>query len=141
MKKSNDESRLSNLEFMKQFEDCVLDPATFNHVAHLRLVWIHIDMFGIEKAQNNIQRQLQKFVKHAGAKDKYHETLTIAAVEAVNHFMDKSKSNNFEDFVVEFPQLKDDFKGLINSHYSFNIFESERAKKEYLEPDVAPFNV
>ena len=33
-------------------------------------------------------------------------------------------SENFKDFIVEFSQLKQDFKSLINSHYSFDIFVS-----------------
>lgn len=140
MKNDLKQNKPSDLEFIEQFENCILDPATFSHEAHLRLAWIHIQMFGVKQAKDNIQKQLQNFVAHVGAKDKYHETLTIASIEAVNHFMQKSISNNFDDFLIEFPQLTDDFKSLINSHYSFDIFNSTKAKNEYLKPDVLPFN-
>lgn len=130
---------LSNQEFERQFSNCKLNPSLFNHEAHLRLAWIHIDKYGLDKALENIQNQLQNFVAHVGEKDKYHITLTIASVYTVNHFIKKSKSNNFKDFITEFPQLKNNFKDLIGSHYSFDILKSLKAKEEYMNPDVLPF--
>lgn len=132
--------KLSDTEFMSQFKNCRLDPSVFSHEAHLRLAWIHIHSFGLAQARENIQKQLQDFVEHVGAKDKYHKTLTIVAIEAVHHFMQISKSHTFKNFMVEFPQLKDNFKGLINSHYSFDIFQSEEARFEYIKPDVLAFD-
>lgn len=130
---------LSDAEFERQFASCQLNPSIFSHEAHLRLAWIHIDKYGIEQAKENIQKQLQDFVAHVGAMGKYHKTLTIVAVEGVNHFMKKSKSDNFKDFIIEFPQLKNNFKELIGSHYSFDIFKSIKARTEFLEPDLLPF--
>lgn len=132
-------AKLPDAEFIQQFRDCNIDPAAFNHEAHLRLAWVHIQKNGLEKAKKNIQEQLQKFVDFAGARDKYHTTITVAAIEAVNHFMEKSSAQNFEEFILENPRLKDDFKTLISSHYSFDIFSSEDARKGYVAPDVQPF--
>ena len=130
---------LTDPEFEKSFAECTLSPAIFSHEAHLRLAWIHIDKNGIEQAKVNIQNQIKDFVAHVGAKDKYHHTLTITAIHAVHHFMNKSESNNFIDFISEFPQLKGNFKKLIASHYSFDIFESAAARNEFVEPDLLPF--
>ncbi len=131
--------KLSDSELERQFIACELNPSVFSHEAHLRLAWINIDKYGLEQAVKNIQNHLMNFVSHLGAEDKYHMTVTIAAVQAVNHFMEKSKSNNFNDFITEFPQLKNKFKELLNSHYSFDIFSSSKAKQSYLEPDVFAF--
>jgi hypothetical protein len=109
-------------------------------VAHLRLAWINIVRYGIEKAEENIQSQLQKFVAHVGAKEKYNTTLTIAATKAVYHFKLKSKSDNFKGFIAEFPRLKTNFKDLMASHYGFDIYHSEKAKTAFLEPDILPFD-
>jgi len=130
---------LSDTEFENQFQTCSLDPKLFSHEAHLRLAWIHITKYGVDKAEANIQTQLQNFVTHVGATDKYHKTLTIVAVRAVNYFVKKSKTKNFETFINQFPQLKTDFKSLINSHYSVDVFSSKKAKMEFVEPDVQPF--
>lgn len=133
-------SDLTDIEFKKQFINYQLSPADFTHEAHLRLAWININDSGIHQAESNIQNQLQKFVAFVGAKNKYNKTLTIAALKAVNHFMLKSKSDNFNDFILEFPRLKSHFKELISCHYSFDIYNSARAKKEFLQPDLAPFD-
>lgn len=130
---------LSDSEFSIQFQNCSLDPSNFDHEAHLRLVWIQIEKHGFQQALINIQHQIQKFVKHVGAEEKYHKTLTITAIEIVNHFKKKQTSNSFKEFILEFPDLKNNFKGLIEHHYSYDIFKSVKAKKEYLEPDIMPF--
>ncbi|WP_025666364.1 hypothetical protein [Aquimarina megaterium] len=131
---------LTDEVFKNQFTQCTLNPEIFSHEAHLRLAWIMINDHGIEQAEKKIHEQLQHFVELVGAKDKYNKTLTIVATKAVNHFMNQSKSDNFKDFIVEFPLLKTNFKQLINSHYSFDIFNSEKAKTEFLEPDVLTFD-
>ena len=131
---------LTDQEFEEQFSSCKMNSEVFSHEAHLRLAWIHINKYGFHTALQNISQQLKAFVEHAGAKDKYNKTLTLAAVNAVNHFVRKSKATNFETFIIEFPSLKNNFKGLIKSHYSVDIFNSTIAKKEFLEPDLLPFD-
>ena len=130
----------TDLEFENSFKNCTLNPEIFSHEAHLRLAWIHITKDGEEAAIQNICSQLIKFVEFVGAKSKYNQTLTIAAIKAVHHFIKKSRSYTFQDFISEFPQLKYNFKDLMNTHYKVDIFKSEIAKKEFLEPDLVPFD-
>ncbi|WP_298761140.1 hypothetical protein [uncultured Psychroserpens sp.] len=132
--------QLNDKEFEKQFSTCELNQELFNHEAHLRLAWIHINAYGIDRALTNIQSQLQNFVSFVGAKDKYNTTLTIVAVKIVYHFILKSKSHDFKGFIIEFPQLNNSFKEFIKAHYSFDIFNSEKAKMTFLEPDLLAFD-
>ncbi|MBL7873554.1 MAG: hypothetical protein JNM78_18185 [Cyclobacteriaceae bacterium] len=127
-------------EFEQRFKNCELSPTEFTHEAHLRLAWIHINRYGIEQAEKNITTQLQNFVAFAGAQDKFNLTLTIAAIKAVHHFVLKSKSPTFKDFIAEFPRLKYNFKELMTCHYGFDIYHSPKAKAEFLEPDLIPFD-
>ena len=131
---------LSDAVFEKQFENCELNPAIFSHEAHLRLAWIHIKKYGLEKAIENICCQLLEYVDVVGARDKYNQTLTIAAIRAIYHFMNTSGSDNFYDFIQEFPRLKTNFRDLMASHYTMDIFNSAQAKQMYLEPDLVPFD-
>ncbi|MCE7990491.1 MAG: hypothetical protein HEP71_00870 [Roseivirga sp.] len=130
---------LSDEEFLRQFTGCHLDPSIFSHEAHLRLAWINITKYGIVQATENIQSQLLKFVESVGDSDKYNKTLTIASMFVVNHFIQRSESSNFPDFISEFSKLKTGLKSLISSHYSIDVFTSQKAKEEYLEPDLLPF--
>ncbi|MFC5045465.1 hypothetical protein ACFSTE_18130 [Aquimarina hainanensis] len=129
-------SHLSNQEFERQFATCSLDPSLFSHEAHLRLAWIHIKKYGLAKAEENIQKQLQDFVAYVGAMDKYHVTITIMAIRAVDHFMKQSNTDNFQDFINESPQLKTDFKALVRSHYTNDIFTVAKARTEFVAPDI-----
>lgn len=130
---------LTDSEFEQQFESCELDPTLFSHEAHLRLAYIHIEKYGLDQAIKNICEQLVVYVSHLGAIDKFNTTLTVAAVKAVYHFMQKSRKADFNGFITEFPQLKNEFKRLMQCHYSFDIFNSKEAKKTYLEPNLIPF--
>lgn len=131
---------LTDAAFEQQFQHSTLDPALFNHEAHLRLAWIHVKKYGVEKAVANISYQLLNYVDHLGARDKYNTTVTIAAIRAVNHFYHKSKSNSFQGFIEEFPRLKNNFKEIIGAHYGNDIFKSVIASQQYVEPDLMPFS-
>jgi hypothetical protein len=76
---------------------------------------------------------------YIGAADKYNKTLTIAGIKAVNHFIKRSQSHNFYDFIHEFPRLKNNFRELMRAHYSQDIFTLPSAKRKFLEPDLLPF--
>lgn len=130
---------LSDIEFEEQFENALLEPTIFTHEAHLRLAWIHILKYGETKAIENITEQLQNYVRHLGVADKYNETLTVAAIKAVKHFMQKQSLETFYDFIKTYPRLKTNFKDIIEQHYGFDIFNSTNAKEKYLEPDLLEF--
>jgi hypothetical protein len=131
---------LSDSEFESQFADTSINPSLYCHEAHLRLAWIHITKYGVEKAIKGICTQIQTFAKAHGEGDKYNMTVTTAAIRTVYHFMLKSKSENFHVFILEFPRLKNKFKQLLDSHYSIDIFNSDKAKRGFLQPDKLPFD-
>jgi hypothetical protein len=130
----------SDSEFLQKIIDCEFLASDFSHEAHLRLAWINIELYGIDQSIINIQNQLKTYVESLGAKNKYNVTLTVAAIKAVCHFRLKSVSENFKDFLTEYPQLKNNFKGLMNAHYGIDVFNSNKAKRQYLEPDLLPFD-
>lgn len=127
-------------QFEAQFANLSLRPELFDHEAHLRLAWIHITKYGMEKALQRLSSQLKAYTAHLGAADKYHHTMTIAAVKAVYHFVLRSSSQRFPDFIREFPRLKHNFMELMRSHYSEDIFKSEHARTNYIKPDLVPFD-
>lgn len=131
---------LNDNEFEVAFASTSFPAEIFSHEAHLRLAWIHINKYGLDDALKNIRKQLLDFVTLIGAVDKYNQTVTTAAVRAVYHFMLKSNTNSFQEFILENPRLKTQFKDLLFSHYKTDIFSSEKAKQEYLEPELLPFD-
>lgn len=131
---------LTDKEFEDQFSLGILDPKLFNHEAHVRLAWIHINRYGEQTAINNISAQIKAFAAKLGLHDKYNHTVTVAAIKVVHHFMNKSGSNSFNDFIQEFPRLKNNFRELLDTHYGIDIYHSRKAMTEYIEPDLVPFD-
>lgn len=89
---------LTDLELEKQLGDGLLDPKVFNHEAHLRLAWIHINKYGVEKACRNMCIQISNFSESVGESEKFNKTLTVAAVKAVHHFFSKIGVKNISRF-------------------------------------------
>ncbi len=96
--------------------------------------------YGIDAACENICEQLFMYAKSKGKEERFNKTVSVAAVKAVHHFTKRSKSDDFKALIKEFPRLKYEFKSLLDSHYSFDIYTAELPKKEYLEPDLHPFD-
>jgi hypothetical protein len=135
-----DHIQLTDNAFETAFREGTLNPLLFTHEAHLRLAWIHIEKYGVDRAIDNICDQLKRFVCKMDAAHKYNCTLTVAAIRTVYHFRLRSESDDFPSFVQEFPGLNNNFKALLEQHYTLDIFSSEKAKKRYLEPDLLPFD-
>ena len=131
---------LTDFEFEQLFSAQLIPPSLFSHEAHLRLAWINIQLYGLDKALEKVSSCLKNYVAHVGAEEKFNATLTIAAVKAVSHFMKKSDAEKFKDFILQFPRLKYQFKELMACHYGFDIYHSPEAKQYFLEPDLLPFD-
>jgi hypothetical protein len=130
---------LSDSEFERQFAACTLDPSLFTHEAHLRLAWIHVTKYGPAIAIENICTQIQTYDKVFGDGTKYHVTVTIASVFIMDHFIRRSHSQTFNDFMIEFPRLRTHFKEILAQHYVTDIFKDVEAKDIYVAPDLQPF--
>jgi hypothetical protein len=131
---------LTDEQFEQQFQEATLDAHLFTHEAHVRLAWIHVKKYGIEQAIQNVTTQLRAYVETLGATDKYNETLTVAAVKAVYHFYLRTEHVSFQDFILKNKRLKENFRELMNAHYSTDIFRSEAAQKHFLAPELLPFD-
>lgn len=131
---------LTNDEFEEKFSNCDLPAVIFTHEAHLRLAYIYINKYGLDIAIDKLSIQIADCDNKYGDGTKYNKTLTIASTKIMHHFIEKAQSTDFNSLLREFPKLKLDFAGIIKSHYALNIFNSDKAKQEYLEPDLASFN-
>jgi len=134
-----DHLQFTDEEYERQFKTFQLKPGMFSHEAHLRLAYIHIQRYGVAQAELNMCEQIKGYAESLGFFDKFNKTITIASVKTMDHFMSKSTTDNFHDFIQAFPQLLTDFKGIIRQHYGFNVFADKRAKQEYVAPDLLPF--
>lgn len=131
---------LSDTDFENQFADCTLDPNLFTHLGHLRLAYVHLKKYGSTQAIKNLCTQIAQYDRTFGDGTKYHVTVTIAAVAVIDHFIRKSVSQTFSEFIGEFPRLETHFKEILARHYSFDIFKNAGAKADFIKPDLLPFD-
>lgn len=130
---------LSDEDFLTRFRTGELPPTLFTHEAHLRLAWLQLERYELAGAIEQVTQQIQSYVAKWGAQDKYHHTLTVAAVQMVDHFRQRAQTNDFTELLITFPRLRDDFQGLLENHYSKGHYQKAAARTEYLAPDLLPF--
>lgn len=130
----------SDDQFIEALEKATLEPHLFTHEAHLRWGWLLLERYGINEGRIRACRLLRQFTSAIGEADKYNETVTIAAINAIHHFRLRSSAINFRNFIKENPRLKTAFKELMATHYSGDIFSSEAGRQKYQEPDLRPFD-
>ena len=125
-------------EFLRSFDDCEVEPADFNHKAHLKLAYILLAMHGVKDATPRFRTALQAFLQRNGIDPtKYHETMTQAWLLAVLHFMDRAGNTaSAEEFVKASPVLHD--PKIMLTHYSQELIRSDRARREFVAPDLDP---
>ena len=126
-------------EYEQVFASYRLKPGMFSHEAHLRLAYIHISKYGPRQAEKNMCDQIKGYAESLGVYDKFNKTVTMASVKTMHHFMENSNTSSFKELIQEFPQLLNDFRGILSQHYGFNVFADKQAKKEFVEPDLQPF--
>lgn len=131
--------KLSDHEFEAAFSNKTLRPGWFTHEAHLRLAFIHIKKYGLFEAVKNMRYQIKSFAENLGIYDKYHDTVTIAAVYLVNEFMQEADTTSFDTFLQSGGNALKDFKGLLKKHYSYNVFKDQKAREQFVEPDLLSF--
>jgi hypothetical protein len=123
--------------FRSAFESFTVPPSQFNHEAHVRLAYIYLVESDIESAVQRMRGALLNFIEHNGIpRSKFHETITRAWVLAVRHFMNKSSSTSFQDFIAKNRELLD--SKIMLTHYSASVLFSSDARASFVEPDLDP---
>ena len=123
--------------FRSAFEACTVAASQFNHEAHVRLAYVYLVESDVESAVQRMREALLKFLEHNGIpRSKFHETITRAWVLAVRHFMNKSTSASFTDFIARNQELLD--SRIMLTHYSASVLFSSDARASFVEPDLDP---
>ena len=122
-------------EFRAAFECGAIAPAHFTHEAHLRLAYVYLVENDLAAAQQKMRSALLSFLAtHGIPAEKFHETLTRAWVLAVRHFMGRSPSRCFAEFVAGSQPLLD--SKVMLTHYSTSLLFSPAARASYVAPDL-----
>jgi hypothetical protein len=123
-----------------QFESLDVDPAEFDHEAHLYVAWSYLKQFdllaSIDRYRSTLRRLTQKF----GVPDKYHETITWFYLIQVGERAAGNAASDWLGFKEENRDLFARNPGIIRRYYSESRLRSEVASEIFVLPDLSPLH-
>ena len=127
---------MDDREFLHLFHEGSLPSEEFRHRGHLRLAWLVLSCHPIDEAENVVAREIRRFALASGAPNRYHE-LARFWVRLVGHAMEnETEAGSIDDLLARFPFLLE--KSLPYRHWRGETFNSDRARADWVEPDLVP---
>lgn len=116
----------------------------WNHRKHLRLAYLHLRKFPLEEAIDRMRSGIKAYNAEKGIEESlmsgYHETMTQGWMRLIDFMIRQhGPCEDSESFYEAQPHLTQ--KSLLRLYYSKDQFVSEKAKMNFVEPDLAPFPV
>jgi hypothetical protein len=131
---------MSDDEFLTAFESCTLDE--FHHRDHLKIAYLYLLKHPVDEAITKVSSGLKALAAAWGApvnelERGYHETITQAWVRLVSATISKHGiAQSADAFCEQQPWLMQ--KSLLERYYSRECLFTWEAKREFIEPDLAP---
>ena len=123
---------------IRAFEEGNIDPAEFDHEAHVHVAWSYLRNHGLLDSIHRFSGALRGLTTKLGVESKYHETITWFFMIVIAERRTGAAGDNWEIFKAENADLFEDPGGLLRRHYSKARFKSETARNLFLLPDLAP---
>ncbi len=127
---------MDDSQFLEPLREALSTTGHFGHREHLRLAWRFLRATDARTAEFWMGASIRCVAAAHGTPEKYHETLTVAWTRLVAAHMSSGDSSDFEEFVSENPGLLD--RHLPQRHFSPGALFGDRARHEWVEPDLAP---
>jgi hypothetical protein len=115
------------LDEVRRFEDCEYALEEFGHGEHLKVAWTYLHLYGYEGALARMRAGLLRFSMHHN-KTGYNETITV--------FWMRKLQEHRDDDPGKFLCNAD--KEMLFRHYTRERVMSDRAKQNWIEPDLLP---
>lgn len=113
------------LEEVRRFENCEYGLKEFAHREHLKVAWTYLKLYGYDTALVRMRQGLRRFSAHHG-KMGYNETITVFWLRLLAAHLDENPAGVLR-------RLK---KDELFRYFSRELAMSERAKREWVEPDL-----
>src|SRR5256884_8322653 len=111
--------RMSDEEFINQFETCTLPAASFHHREHVRVVWLYLQRYSVLETLARFSENLKRFATANGKTNLYHETITWSYVFLINERMERDgKESGRDQFAVTNADLFSWKSNILKSYYS-----------------------
>lgn len=120
--------------FLQSFEECSLGAKCWTHAAHVRMGWLVLETSSsFEEALERIRSGIMRFNSTKNSIG-YHETITVAFARLIDSR--RLTGETLEAFLARNPDLLD--RNCLKQFYSKAILASEKARQNFIEPDITP---
>lgn len=120
--------------FLQSFEECSLGAKCWTHAAHVRMGWLVLETSSsFEEALERIRSGIMRFNSTKNSIG-YHETITVAFARLIDSR--RLTGETLEAFLARNPDLQD--RNCLKQFYSQAILASEKARQNFIEPDITP---
>lgn len=128
-------------EFLDRFESCTIPFSEWKHRAHLKVAYLYLRRFSLDEAVAKMRAGLKALNEVHGSPESldrgYHETLTVAWMRLVHLTLAQyGPAESSEQFLERQPELTNRYA--LRFFYSRDRIMSWEAKREFVEPDLAP---
>jgi len=133
---------LSDDEMLDRFLRCDLPHESWTHRSHLRVAYMLLTRHGLVEAIDRMRAGIQRFNAFHHVPEAidagYHETITQAWLRIIHRIIQAhGRDEGAAAFIERHAYL--DNKFLLRLFYTRERIMTARAKREYVEPDVARF--
>ncbi|MCT4558706.1 MAG: hypothetical protein N4A61_11710 [Pelagimonas sp.] len=122
------------MPLLEDFLNDRLDPASFDHAAHVKTAYLLLATRPFEHAFFTYCTHLRALTARAGAEEKYNATITFAALSTIAERM-SSPAEDVSRFLAKHPDLLE--ASTLTRGYSHSRLMSERARHVPLLPDCS----
>jgi hypothetical protein len=124
-------------DVVHRFERCEFGVEEFTHARHLTVAAWYLCHLSPNEALVRMKTGLVRFIEHHG-KQGYHETITRFWMEIVGRFVESMSRDAAIMETVNRVVERYDNKDVLFEYYSRERVLSERAKRQWVEPDLRP---
>jgi hypothetical protein len=121
------------LTLVDRLERCLLGKEEFHHRDHVAVATAYLYAADFETAMDRMRANLKRLAAHHGVTGLYHETLTRFWLQQVEKRLDRGRC--LRDSVRGIQEQLSD-KNLAFEYYSRERIDSQKARAEWIEPDL-----
>jgi hypothetical protein len=128
-------------EVVRRFESCELPPAEFNHREHLLVALCYLIRAGEAEALSRVRVRIGRYAAAHGVNPSlYHETITVFWLKRVSAYAARAAYGRGLAELTNGLAAECGSSRLIFEYYSRELIDSERARREWVEPDLKPLD-
>lgn len=116
------------------FERGTIDPASFDHAAHVRMAFAMVGRHAFDDALARYSRALRRLCASAGRPDRYHATVTVAFLALVGErrMEHRAGDDSWDAFAERNPDLFR--RDCLDRWYDPAVLGSDRARRTFILP-------